>query len=134
MASRTYDGASPVSYAFLGLALALSFYSVGALMVADVQAGRWAPLASGPASVDTVEVEDLVNGRGEPVGSFPGRADRVYSVNAAPVDSLVRVPGVGPVLAERIIAGRPFLAVDSLVTVRGIGEKSLARMRPHLSI
>jgi competence protein ComEA len=44
-----------------------------------------------------------------------------------------RLPGVGPVLAERIIAHReehgPFTAVEDLLDVPGIGEGKLEALR-----
>ncbi len=55
--------------------------------------------------------------------------DRV-SINTADDWALQRLPGVGPSLSRRIIAGRPYLSVDELVRVPGIGEATLARLRP----
>jgi len=55
--------------------------------------------------------------------------DRV-SINSADEWALQRLPGVGPSLARRIILGRPYLNVDELVRVSGIGEATLARLRP----
>lgn len=40
------------------------------------------------------------------------------------------LPGIGPVLAQRIIAARPFFSVDELLAVRGIGSATLERLRP----
>ena len=58
------------------------------------------------------------------------------NVNTASSEQLQLLPGVGPALAERIIAFRdangPFEKVDELVAVRGIGEKSLAKLRPYI--
>ncbi len=56
-------------------------------------------------------------------------------VNAADLEN---IPGIGPALAGRIIAYRqangPFTQVDDLLNVSGIGEKTLARLRPYLKI
>jgi len=46
--------------------------------------------------------------------------------------ALQSLPGVGPVLAERIVAGRPYAQVDALLRVEGIGPVTLARIRPRL--
>jgi competence protein ComEA len=48
----------------------------------------------------------------------------------------MRLPGVGPVLAQRILedraqAGR-YRGPDDLLRVPGIGPAKLARLRPHL--
>ncbi|MBK6916534.1 MAG: helix-hairpin-helix domain-containing protein [Deltaproteobacteria bacterium] len=50
-------------------------------------------------------------------------------VNTAGADELASLPGVGPAIAARIVAGRPFVSVDALLRVRGIGPKTLARLR-----
>ena len=47
-----------------------------------------------------------------------------------------RLPGIGPALAARIVADRgergPFHGPEGLLRVRGIGAKTLARLRPFL--
>lgn len=55
---------------------------------------------------------------------------RKVSLNGASVAELEGLPGVGPKLAERIIAARPFRSVGDLDRVRGVGAKSLARLSP----
>jgi competence protein ComEA len=58
-------------------------------------------------------------------------------VNAAGVAELQRLPGVGPALAQRIVEARtekPFRSVNDLRRVRGIGSKTLDRLRPHIRL
>lgn len=66
----------------------------------------------------------------------PAPAAAPVDVNAASVDQLVAVPGIGKSLAQRIVDFRqkngPFKSVDELLKVQGIGEKSLEKLRPHL--
>jgi competence ComEA-like helix-hairpin-helix protein len=57
----------------------------------------------------------------------PGRID----INAATEKELKMIPGVGPVLASRIIAARPFHSADDLKKVNGIGDKKYAKIRPY---
>ena len=54
-------------------------------------------------------------------------------INTASVEELRSLPGVGRKIASRIIEGRPYAAPDELVRVRGIGPKTLARLRPRLT-
>ena len=64
-------------------------------------------------------------------GSVAG--DGLIRLNAASVSDLQELPGVGPVLAERILAHREsvgsFGAVEDLLDVPGIGEAKLAALR-----
>jgi competence protein ComEA len=57
-------------------------------------------------------------------------------VNTASAADLQAVPGIGKALAQRIVEFRekngPFSGIDDLVKVRGIGEKSIERLRPYL--
>jgi competence ComEA-like helix-hairpin-helix protein len=52
-------------------------------------------------------------------------------LNTASATELASLAGIGPKLAERIIAGRPYASVDALLDVKGIGEKRLAAIRPR---
>ena len=52
-------------------------------------------------------------------------------VNTASLEQLVAVKGLGPVLAERIIAARPFKSADELQNVKGIGPKKYEQIREH---
>lgn len=53
--------------------------------------------------------------------------------NTAARDELMLVPGVGEVMANRIIQARPFRKPEDLLNVEGIGLKTLERLRPYLS-
>ncbi|MFL6527655.1 MAG: helix-hairpin-helix domain-containing protein [Chthoniobacterales bacterium] len=52
-------------------------------------------------------------------------------VNRATKAELEALPGVGPVMAERIIAARPFQSADELRRVPGIGDKKYAELRRY---
>jgi competence ComEA-like helix-hairpin-helix protein len=59
-------------------------------------------------------------------------------LNRAGAAELDALPGVGPVLAARIVEQRrrfgPFRRVDDLRAVRGVGPRLLARLRPLVSV
>jgi len=55
----------------------------------------------------------------------PGPVD----INEASSDELQALPGIGPKLAERIIAKRPYQNVNDLLKVQGIGPKTIERFR-----
>ena len=54
--------------------------------------------------------------------------------NTADQDTLCLLPGVGPVLAQRIMAARPFESASDLTRVRGIGSIAVERWMPHLTL
>jgi endonuclease YncB( thermonuclease family)/predicted flap endonuclease-1-like 5' DNA nuclease len=52
-------------------------------------------------------------------------------INTATEKELTTVPGIGHVMAARIIAARPFHSADDLKRVSGIGDKKYAQIRPY---
>jgi len=58
----------------------------------------------------------------------------LVDINTASEKELQSIKGIGPVLAERIIAGRPYRTVDDLLKVKGIGPKILETIRPYFLI
>ena len=59
-------------------------------------------------------------------------------VNRASMEQLQSLPGVGPVLAGRILEYRekhgPFQRIEDLMNVRGIGEKSFLKLRDLVTV
>jgi DNA uptake protein ComE-like DNA-binding protein len=91
----------------------------------------------------------LVRALGSPTAesvSFPvflGDEDRQYTglfvldPNTAPADSLELLPGIGKVLADRIIDFRQhhrFERPVDLTEINGIGPKLLEQLRPYIRI
>jgi competence protein ComEA len=54
--------------------------------------------------------------------------------NTAARDQLMRLPGIGEKMANRIIEGRPYRKSEDLDRVEGIGEATLKRLAPFLEI
>jgi DNA uptake protein ComE-like DNA-binding protein len=69
--------------------------------------------------------------RGPPATSEAGTKSgeqaegQLIDINAATQAELESLPGVGPLIARRIIEGRPYRPVADLTRVNGIGEKRL---------
>jgi competence ComEA-like helix-hairpin-helix protein len=60
---------------------------------------------------------------------------RPVNPNTASIDQLISLPEVGPEMAQRIVAKRAekkFTKAEDLLDVKGIGPKTLAKMKPRL--
>ncbi len=73
-----------------------------------------------------------------PATGVPGAGGgAAVALSTADVAALDALPGIGPVLAQRIVDWRTehgrFTTVDELAEVSGIGEKLLAQVRPHVT-
>ena len=101
---------------FLALLLALFLRDRAALSAAPV----------------TVETENAV-----PQESFLPDVSPL-DVNSASAEELAGLPGIGEVLAQRIVdyrtANGPFEAVEDLLSVSGIGEKRLTELEGRITI
>ena len=65
-------------------------------------------------------------------------ADFTVDINRASVEEFKKLPGVGPKLAQEIVAYRekhgPFRRVEDLMALKGIGAKKWKALRPHLRV
>ncbi|MGH9323671.1 MAG: ComEA family DNA-binding protein [Vicinamibacteria bacterium] len=78
--------------------------------------------------------------------AFAGQADEKreakselrVDINAAGIQELEKLPGIGEQVAKRIVAYReengPFEKAEELMNVRGIGEKSFLKLQPHVTL
>ena len=71
-------------------------------------------------------------------GPAPGEAAAVVDLNQAGLAELDALPGIGPVLAGRIVQHRnahgPFREPEDLLAVPGIGPRLLDRLRPRIRV
>ena len=90
------------------------------------------------AGVGLSQIIGLIWGRGDitveertDVPPLPARID----VNVAEEYKLIMLPGLGPKTAQAIIEYRekhgPFSSFEELTEVKGIGARTLERIRPH---
>lgn len=134
--------------ATLVLALALTFGSLAGLGGWDAALVRYAEARLHPRA-PTVSALAAALGPGDPrvawyAAGLALRAERARAGAAPePVDPNTadraawdRLPGIGPRTAEAILAHRaahgPFESAEALLDVRGIGPRTLERLRPFL--
>lgn len=79
--------------------------------------------------------------RPTPVTPTAGRSQEKQGkldLNRATAEELQGLPGIGPVLAQRIVDQRtthgPFHTVDDLRDVKGIGKKRMDQLRPLVTV
>lgn len=62
----------------------------------------------------------------------------VVNLNAASVEQLDALPGIGKAMATRIVEYRqkngPFKKVEDLMNIRGIGEKNFLKLKPLITV
>jgi competence protein ComEA len=87
---------------------------------------------AGPGMVDDSVARAPSARRGKP------RPTRPIDLNRAAAEEFHTLPGIGPVLARRIVDYRsahgPFTSVEELRAVRGIGPKLFERLKPYVRV
>lgn len=105
---------------------------IGALGGATVFSG-WPARTTGPAPVEVVSAP--ADSARAPVllTGIEFLPDPLAFLSTAPTDSLGLLPGVGPVLANRLVAARrergAFRSWDDVDRVHGIGPKTIERLK-----
>ena len=72
-----------------------------------------------------------------PVSKKETALGQPIDINRAGAEELQKLPGIGPVLAQRILAERakqPFKSVNELDRVPGIGPKTMEKLRPLVTV
>jgi competence protein ComEA len=94
------------------------------------------PAPSDAGAADAASAESAAEDAG---AATPGvAADGKVILNLATEDDLRRLPGIGPTRARAILALRArlkrFARVEDLLKVKGLGRRSMARLRPLVRV
>ena len=113
---------------FVLIALTLAFLAALAGLAAREEA----------AAGDIYRVETEREASAESVEAAAPDAVEPLDINTATAEELEELTGIGPVLAQAIVAYRAehgaFRSVDELLEVRGIGEAKLNGMRDAVTV
>ena len=94
------------------------------------------PIASTVAPADRVATMPAA-ATSDASGADGGQGDHLLDINSATATQLVALPGIGPVLSQRIVAYRdengPFASVDELVAVEGISARMVDAFRSRVT-
>lgn len=63
--------------------------------------------------------------------------DRLIDINTAPIEELNSLDGISDVISGRIIEYRkqtPFLKIEDIQNVKGIGEKTFAKIKGKITV
>ncbi len=60
--------------------------------------------------------------------------DNPLGLNTASQEQFQQLHGIGPVNAAKIVAGRPYRSVEDLLKIPGIGEKTLEKIGPCVTV
>ena len=85
-----------------------------------------------------VAVMALAMSSGIAAAAPKGQPSGKVNINAASVEQLAQLPGVGEKLAARIVEHRqkegPFKSAQELMNVKGIGEKNFQKLQSYLTV
>jgi competence protein ComEA len=87
-------------------------------------------LAAGPTESDSGTSSETSSRSG---ASLEGQ----ININTATMAELEQLPGVGPAIAERIVTYRkdnPFKQRNQIMRIKGIGEKTFAKIKDYLVV
>ena len=96
------------------------------------------PTESSPSPEESSDAELPEEDPPESEGPQEVLVEKSININTASLEELDSLPGVGPVIAQRIIdyreANNGFYDIQEIMDVSGIGEKTYAKLEPYISV
>ena len=87
---------------------------------------------------DKRDIEENGSGAAHVSGNGASDNGELININTAGSEELQQISGIGPVTAEKIIQYREengvFDSVEDITNVSGIGEKTLEKMKPQITV
>lgn len=107
-------------------------------MVKSLSRRRWSALASVLVLMLAIRSVPALAAPAETQAPSSPTAPKAIDINQATEEELTVIPGIGTAMAKRIVDFRqqngPFRQVEDLMKVKGIGEKSLEKLRAYVKV
>lgn len=119
--------------------MAQSLLIKGAMLAATIAVVLWIGWPVPQEATNPVQPAAMPAPALQPVAAAsPEKAASKLDINRASADELQVLPGVGPVLAQRMVEWRKahgrYRAVEDLQGVKGIGKKRMEQLRPLVMV
>ena len=95
---------------------------------------QWVGVATAVLALGSTAIWFVRDARGLGGLTRPSEGSLRVNLNTASARQLESLPGIGPALANLIIAGRPYKTIDELEKVRGVGPRTMQSLRPLLTV
>jgi competence protein ComEA len=110
----------------------------GFLAEADKSQINLAAILEDGQKLDIPFIEGASPVLGTPVATIITSTTELVNINTASADQLYTLPGIGPTTAQKIIdyreANGPFISIDDLDKVPGIGSGIIERLRDFVTV
>ena len=122
-----------------GIYVGRSFHYTDVQINGDVQYTPSSPVDHSPSEPSQNNSDPQTSAAG-PAAPNTATSSSIFpiNINTATAEEFDLLPDIGPVLAQRIVEYRrefgPYTCLEDLLSVNGIGEKTLAKIREYLTV